>query len=60
MLKRSLTLHVGLEIAQSGEALVAAGAREWFQAGVGQEMGLQVAASAERLAAVDTFVRLNS
>ena len=30
MLERSLTLHVGLEIAQSGEALVAAGARKGF------------------------------
>ena len=55
-----LTLHMGLEIAQSGEALVAAGAWERFQASVGQKMGLKIAAPTERLAAVDTLVRLYS
>ena len=51
---------MSFEVAKSGKALVAAGAGEGLESGVGEKMGLQITAPAEGLAAVDTFVRLYS
>ena len=47
---------MSFKVAKSGKALVTAGTGEGFQSGVGQKMGLQIAAPAECLAAVNTLV----
>ena len=51
---------MGLEVAKPGERFVTTGAREGFQAGMGEKVGLQVAASAESLVAVNTLVRFHT
>ena len=51
---------MSLEVAESGERFVTTGAREGFQAGMCEKVGLQVAAPAEGLVAVDTLVRFHT
>lgn len=51
---------MSLKVAEPGEALVTASTGEGLEAGVRQEVGLEVAAPAEGLATVDTFVGFDS